>query len=418
MPFVELSRCSPQVKLRLSCSLPAAWPEGSAQPEPATVVIADREMSFALGSGTLPPALEAAIASMRPGERASVYCSPACALRPAEALPELPDSAADGIEYTLHLLSITQVRDLHGDGSLLKRRVECGRGDFPVDCPIHDCRVRIHLATRALPSRDLLADTRGADGGGEPLVFDLATGAQPPGLESAVRLMVPGERACVTAAPRHAYDAAGAWARPPGLPAGSSVEWDVTLLDFERPVNWYRGDVADILSEAARDKEAGVALYRQGSWALARTRFESLASKLAGLRGLEDEEEATATALRVACLLNAAAAAQQLNEHADAVARCTVVLDKVDPQCAKALFRRAVSRTVMGEWEGAEEDLAAARVADPTAAADCDRQLVKLAAAKRAADAALRSSLRGFLDAKSSSAEASASAAAADNAAP
>ena len=401
----------------MSCSLPAAWPEGSAQPEPATVVIADREMSFALGSGKVPPALEAAIASMRPGERASVYCSPACALRPAEALPELPESAADGMEYTLHLLSITQVRDLHGDGSLLKRRVECGRGDFPVDCPIHDCRVRIHLATRALPSRNLLADTRGADGGGEPLVFDLATGAQPPGLESAVRLMVPGERACVTAAPRHAYDAAGTWARPQGLPAGSSVEWDVTLLDFERPVNWYRGEVADILSEAARDKEAGVALYRQGSWALARTRFESLASKLAGLRGLEDEEEATATALRVACLLNAAAA-QQLNEHADAVARCTVVLEKVDPQCAKAMFRRAVSRTVMGEWEGAEEDLAAARVADPTAAADCDRQLVKLAAAKRAADAALRSSLRGFLDAKSSSAEASASAAAADNAAP
>lgn len=381
----------------MSCSLPAAWPEDSATPDPATVLVAERELSFALGSGAVPPALEAAVASMRPGERAAVYCSPACALRPAALLPELPASAADGMEYTVHLLSITQVRDLHGDGSLLKRRTERGRGDFPVDCPIHDCRVRVHVATRALPSRQLLADTRGGDGGGEPLVFDLATGAQPPGLESAVRLMVPGERACVTAEARHAYDAPGAWERPPGLPAGASVEWDVTLLDFERPVNWYRAEVGDILAEAARDKEAGVALYRQGSWALARTRFESLASKLAGLRGLEGDEEATAMALRVACLLNAAAAAQQLNEHADAAAKCTLVLTKIDSDCAKAMFRRAVSRTAMGEWEGAAEDLAAARLADPTAAADCDRQLAKLAAAQRAADAALRSQLRGFL---------------------
>lgn len=85
----------------MSCSLPAAWPEDSAHPDPATVLVAERELSFALGSGAVPPSLEAAVASMRPGERAAVYCSPACALRPAAALPELPEAAADGVEYSL-----------------------------------------------------------------------------------------------------------------------------------------------------------------------------------------------------------------------------------------------------------------------------------------------------------------------------
>jgi hypothetical protein len=417
-----------QVELSIAASLPAAWEEveeahasgRAAQPspppcsaQPATALWAPaREVRFALGAGRVPPALEAAVSSMRPGERAAVWCSPACALRPSPELPQLPARALDGVEYTLTLTAMLQVRDLHGDGSLLKRRTHPGRGEFPVDCPIHDCVVRVHVATYAAPAtpdgtRTLLFDTRapgsGDSGGGDDgcaaVEFELATGAQPPGLEAALRLMLPGERAHVRAAARHAYDATppGRWSRPPGLPPGSAVEWEVTLLDFARPVNWYQASTEDILAEARAAKEAGVALYKGGKWALARARFEALAAKLSGLRGLEGEEEEAAGALRCACLLNAAAAAQKLGDHADAVARCTEVLTKLDAAAPKALFRRAVSRTALGDWRGAEEDLAATREADPAAAADCDRQAAKLKAAQRDALAAERAQLGGFL---------------------
>jgi hypothetical protein len=410
-----------QVELSIAASLPAAWEAEAhtsaraAQPQPspsaaqpATALWAPaREVRWALGAGRVPPALEAAVSSMRPGERAAVWCSPACALRPSAALPQLPASAPDGVEYTLTLTSMLQVRDLHGDGSLLKRRTHPGRGDFPVDCPIHDCVVRVHVATYAAPStpdgaRTLLSDTRAPGGdeeGGCAAEFELATGAQPPGLEAALRLMLPGERAHVRAAARHAYDATppGRWSRPHGLPEGAAVEWEVTLLGFARPVNWYQASTEDILAEARAAKDAGVALYKSGKWALARARFEALAAKLSGLRGLEGEEEEAAAALRCACLLNAAAAAQKLGDHADAVARCTEVLTKLDASAPKAHFRRAVSRIALGDWCGAEEDLAATREADPAAAADCDRQAAKLKAAQRDALAAARAQLGGFL---------------------
>ena len=399
-----------EVVVSVAASLPAAWPSGEvaatsspappAPPSaaPAVALWAPRELRAALGAGALPSALEAAVSSMRPGERAVVWLSPACGLRPAPALPQLPESAPDGLELVLELVSMRQVRDLHGDGSLLKTRTSPGVGDFPVDCPSHDCRVRVHIATFVVDggTRTLLADTRG----GEPAQFELATGAQPPGLESALRLMLPGESALVRAAARHAYEAqpCGRWARPPGLPPGANVEWELTLVGFERPLNWYHAETADILADAARSKAAGVELYRAGAWALARARFEALAAKLGGLRGLEGADEETAVAsLRAACLLNAAAAAQKLGHHADAVARCTEVLHKLDDSSAKALYRRAVSRTALGDWQGAQEDLDAARVADPSAAADCDRQAAKLRAAQREDAATQRARLGGFL---------------------
>jgi hypothetical protein len=96
-------------------------------------------------------------------------------------------------------------------------------------------------------------------------------------------------------------------------------------------------------------------------------------------------------------LLNAAAAAQQQGEHAAAAARCTEVLTKVDVNSAKALFRRAVSRTALGDWT-ARRRTGTPPDSDLSAAADCDRQAAKLRLAQRDAAAAQRAQLRGFLD--------------------
>ena len=41
-----------------------------------------------------------------------------------------------------------QVRDMTGTGEVTKRRVREGRGEFPVDCPLDDCAVRVHFRVR------------------------------------------------------------------------------------------------------------------------------------------------------------------------------------------------------------------------------------------------------------------------------
>jgi hypothetical protein len=36
-----------------------------------------------------------------------------------------------------------------GDGSIMKRRLRTGRGEFPVDCPVHDSCCTLHWRVRA-----------------------------------------------------------------------------------------------------------------------------------------------------------------------------------------------------------------------------------------------------------------------------
>ncbi len=41
-----------------------------------------------------------------------------------------------------------QIRDLTGSGEVTKRRIKEGVGEFPVDCPLEDCAVRVHYTAR------------------------------------------------------------------------------------------------------------------------------------------------------------------------------------------------------------------------------------------------------------------------------
>eukprot|EP00882_Tetradesmus_deserticola_P024618 GHRQ01026918.1.p1 GENE.GHRQ01026918.1~~GHRQ01026918.1.p1 ORF type:complete len:172 (-),score=87.31 GHRQ01026918.1:139-654(-) len=161
-----------------------------------------------------------------------------------------------------------------GDGSVTKKRLREGHGDFPVDCPLHDTTVRLHYRVRSLAGGspgpwlyDSLqassssstaevawgaeasaacaaaaaaaggASDEGSDEGSDAgeagqastagagadaaaaegcVEADTGAGELPEGLEMCVKLMVPGEVASASCQPKYAYlvspDEAGAGA--------------------------------------------------------------------------------------------------------------------------------------------------------------------------------------------------------------
>jgi hypothetical protein len=58
-----------------------------------------------------------------------------------------------------HPLPALQVRDMTGDGSVVKRTLRKGQGEFPVDCPLEDSSVRVHYR-RAWPPRPTACPAR------------------------------------------------------------------------------------------------------------------------------------------------------------------------------------------------------------------------------------------------------------------
>ena len=47
-----------------------------------------------------------------------------------------------------------------GNGEVTKRRVREGVGEFPVDCPLEDCAVRVHFTARAAGTDTVRLDGR------------------------------------------------------------------------------------------------------------------------------------------------------------------------------------------------------------------------------------------------------------------
>lgn len=133
--------------------------------------------------------------------------------------------------WLLYLFS--QVRDMTGDGQVCKKRIREGTGEFPVDCPLHDTRVRCHYRVRQLPQASnpgpwahdttqsgaadahhdgsgAFVDSSWADaavaGGDGVIEVDTGCGDLPDGLEMCLKLMVPGEVASVTCSTKYAYE--------------------------------------------------------------------------------------------------------------------------------------------------------------------------------------------------------------------
>ena len=85
--------------------------------------------------------------------------------------------------------------------------------------------------------------------------------------------------------------------------------------------------------------------------------------------------------MKIATLLNLAAALQRRGEHARALERLRKVTDE-DPECVKALWRRAVSLAATHEYDAARENLARVVELDPSLARDVDAKLRRIQRAK------------------------------------
>lgn len=366
-----------------------------------------RVIEYSSGAAEVPPALDAAVNSMRQGESAVVWCAAEKASETptsssSEVFPVPPHGGApDGIEYELRLLKMVHVRDVFGDGEVCKRREVVGEGEFPADCPINDCRVRIHYRLRKLRGGETLYDTReDPELAGSPFECHLGCAELPPGLETSVRLMIPKETSVVTlvdAASKYGYssapDAPGAAHAPP---AGCGLEWEVVLEGFDTPVNWHKADLKDMMAEAVTLKEEGNSLLKSGQVDLALKKYEKVYHNLDGLRGLDQEEYVDVWALKRTALLNMAAALQRKGEHAACMGKLHKVL-REEPECVKALWRRSVSLLATHEFAAAREDLATVEELDPSLSKDVIAQLAKVKAAEGSALGKERREFGGIL---------------------
>ncbi|CAA0836345.1 Peptidyl-prolyl cis-trans isomerase PASTICCINO1 [Striga hermonthica] len=145
---------------------------------------------FTFGKSEIPKGLEMGIGTMSRGEKAVIYVTKDY-LTQSPLIPSIDDIAE--IHFEVDLVHFVQVRDVLGDGRLIKRRLRDGRGDFPMDCPLQDSLLHVHYKAMLLnEEKTVFYDTK-IDNNGQPFEFRSGEGLVPEGFEMCTRLMLPGE---------------------------------------------------------------------------------------------------------------------------------------------------------------------------------------------------------------------------------
>ncbi|KAF7144188.1 hypothetical protein RHSIM_Rhsim05G0200700 [Rhododendron simsii] len=397
---------------------------------------------FTFGNSEVPKGLEMGIGTMSRGEKAVIYVSKHY-LTKSPFMPMV--EGLEEVHFEVELVHFIQVRDMLGDGRLIKRRIRDGRGfnytfklkldyyvdsvsDFPMDCPLHDSLLRVHYKGMLLnEGKTVFYDTR-VDNDGQPLEFSSGEGLVPEGLEMCVRLMLPGEISLVTCPPDYAYDK---FARPASVPEGAHVQWEIELLGFEMPKDWEGFNFREIMADVEKIKGTGNRLFKEGKYELARAKYEKASinfffriftipllelgatevargykTVLISVQVLrefnhvhpqDDDEGKEFADTRNLLHLNVAACYLKMGECRKSIEACNKVLDG-NPVHVKALYRRGMAYMSAGDFEEARNDFNKMMSIDKSSEPNAKAALLKLKQKEQEIERKARKQFKGLFD--------------------
>ncbi|KAF5750891.1 peptidyl-prolyl cis-trans isomerase PASTICCINO1 [Tripterygium wilfordii] len=347
---------------------------------------------FTYGKSEVPKGLEMGIGMMSREEKAVIYVTNQYLTQS----PLMPIQGLDEVHFEVELVHFIQVRDMLGDGRLIKRRIRDGKGEFPMDCPLHDSLLRAHYKGMILDEgKRVFYDTR-VDNGGQPLEFSSGEGLVPEGFEMCVRLMVPGEIALVTCPPDYAYDK---FPRPPNVPEGAHIQWEIELLGFEMPRDWTGLDFQTIMDEAEKIRTTGNRLFKEGKFDLAKSKYDKVLREFNHVNPQDDEEGKVFANTRNLLNLNVAACYLKMGECRKSIETCNKVLE-ANPAHVKALYRRGMAYMEAGDFEEARSDFNMMIKVDKSSEADATAALVKLKQKEQEVARKARKQFKGLFDKK------------------
>ncbi|XP_022746613.1 peptidyl-prolyl cis-trans isomerase PASTICCINO1-like [Durio zibethinus] len=348
---------------------------------------------FTFGKSEVPKGLEMGIGTMARKEKAVIYVTNQY-LNPSPLLPVI--EGYEEVHFEVELVHFIQVRDMLGDGRLIKRRLQDGKGEFPMDCPLHDSLLKVHYKGMLLnKEKTVFYETR-VENQGEPLEFSSGEGMVPEGFEMCVRLMLPGEIALVTCPPDYAYDK---FSRPPNVPEGAHVQWEIELLGFEMPKDWTGLNFQSIMDEAEKIRVTGNRLFKEGKFELAKAKYEKVLREFNHVNPQTDEEGKVFIEARNSLHLNVAACFLKMGECRKSIEACNKVLDAT-PVHVKALYRRGMAYMAAGDFEEARSNFQMMIKIDKSSEPDATAALAKLKKQEQEVESKARKQFKGLFDKK------------------
>lgn len=301
-----------------------------------------QHFQFTLGKKEVIAGWDLGVATMSKGELAVLTIQSEFGYGDSGSPPKIPGGAT--LVFEVELVDFEGEDVTKGkDGGIVKRTRKAGEGlDHPNDDSLVEVSVRGECAGKVVEERKLS--------------FSLGEGQEqglPRGVEMAIEKMKKLEEARVKIGPAYAFGAEGDASK--GVPAGATVEYDITLHSFERAKESWQLDGEQKLEQAGVFKEKGTNFFKQGKYALASKKYKKIIEFLEHEISLKGESEETRRSILQAGRLNLAMCHLKEGEWIEARNVCDKVIEE-NPASAKAYFRRGESLMHLNDHSVAKAD--------------------------------------------------------------
>ncbi|XP_053690671.1 FK506-binding protein 59 isoform X1 [Sabethes cyaneus] len=300
---------------------------------------------FKLGQGSVIKAFDMGVATMKLGEKCILKCAPDYAYGASGSPPNIPPNST--LNFELEMLG-WKGEDLspQSDRGIERFILKLGEGK---KTPNDGAFVKIHLVGRYEGKTFEERDVEFTIGEGEEA-------GVVSGVEIALEKFKKAESSKLILDPRFAFGAQGN--EELGVPPNATVEYVVTLKEFEREPDSWKLDDAERMEQAKLFKEKGTDYFKESKFKLALKMYEKSLSFLSSCDSQESKQ------FQLAVYLNKALCHQKLNDHDEAKSACNEALN-IDSKNVKALYRRGQSKLALGDFEKAFDDFNLVREIEP-----------------------------------------------------
>ncbi|XP_059618272.1 FK506-binding protein 59 isoform X2 [Phlebotomus argentipes] len=301
---------------------------------------------FELGRESVIKAFDMGVATMKKGEKCVLTCAPEYAYGAAGSGPNIPPNAT--LKFELEMLS-WELEDLSPDRTkgILRDVV---KASDKKRTPNEFAHVHVRLVGKY---GDNVFEDR-------EVKFDLGEGATcgvVSGVEIALEKFHQYETSRLILRPEFAFGANGN--EEFGIPGNATVEYTVTLREFERSQDTWKLDTAESLQQAQLFKDKGAKYIKEEKYQVA---IKMLKRSNDYLSNCPAED---AKALKTAVYLNKALCYQKLEDPFEVKQACDSVLE-IDQTSVKAFYRRGQAFMSLGNLEAAMKDFQEVQQLEPS----------------------------------------------------
>ncbi|XP_027350380.1 peptidyl-prolyl cis-trans isomerase FKBP65-like isoform X4 [Abrus precatorius] len=360
---------------------------------------------FKIGQCEVIKGWDEGVATMKKGEKAIFKIPPNLAYGAVGSPPLIPPNAT--LIFDIEMLSWCTIRDLTGDGGIMKKIIQEGEGwatpreadevlvkyearlengmlvsmseqgvEFNVSdgylCPaigiavktmrkgeVAELALRFCLIYVCKREDGTIIERKGSEE--EPFEFTTQEEQVPEGLEKAIMTMKKAEQALVTINAEYLCDQNNSLGK---IANNKVLYYEVELVDFVKEKPFWKMDTQEKIEACERKKHDGNMLFKAQNFRRASKKYVKAIKYIEFDHSFSDDQKRHANTLRLSCYLNNAACKLKLGEYTEASSLCTKVLE-CDPSNVKALYRRCQAYLKTSELEKAEADIKRALIIDP-----------------------------------------------------